>query len=262
MKNLRKVMLVASVFALFALFLLACDVENQQTAIQPETSAIFQGVELYTDLGQKHNDELNSWFNLNKNNLRGKDVDSRLRLVDTYFLDKYSINTSDIKYRIFNATGINPNSKLAEQEIDFDPFLYLEANKSEIQPETYKFLTEFFTRTGELDNLENELAYLEQLENDVISSTSISIYDKNGIRNLIIVYKASAEYWSANLDQWLAAYKDSPNGRITGIADEDYQKIVWADVVEGIAGGLLAGPLGALVGLTAGSITMAIGVYE
>lgn len=198
------------------------EVINNKSQLAP--SVIFKGVELYPDLGERHNEELDLWFSVNKDLLRDIDVDARLNLVDTYFEEKYLVNVSDIKYRIFNVVEINPNIKLSEQILDFDPFIYLEMNKSKIQVETYEILFNFFTETEKINNLEDELKYLKQLEADVISSTSISSSDKNGIRNLIIVYKASVEYWTRNLNDWLIACNGSSTKQKASIKKEDYQK--------------------------------------
>lgn len=241
-------------------FTLSCNQESAQE-FNPKSSLIFEQVEYYPNLGERHNQVLENWFIENNANLKFKDIDSRLEHVDKYFKDNFNYNTRDLKYRIFNISQSIDNGRLFNQNLSFDVFVYLENNKDKIQTNTYIILHEFFTKTSEIENFEDELIYIEELENRVIKDNNISLEDKNGIRNLLLVYKASYTYWKENLSKWIIAKSgEAQNSRILEIKEEDYQKIAWADIVEGTAGGLLGGPLGAFIGLAAGSITMAIGL--
>lgn len=236
-----------------AIFVASCEENRQGVKLVPKSSAIFEGVQLHSDLGIKHNEIVNDWFQSNKHNLQ-YGIDSRMKLVDDYFMDKYATNTSEIKFRLF-AIEANPNSRISDFSLEFNPYDYLNNQKEHIQPETYNILLELFVNTERLETTQEEFDFLQALDSRIIDNDLLSRDDKNGLRNLIIVYKASAKYWSTNLDDWNNALQNA-NGRCPR---SSYQKIVWADIIEGTAGGLLGGPAGALIGLAAGSLTMAVG---
>lgn len=244
---------ILSLLVVFSL-LVSCDLQEQDT-LPVEESEIFKNVEFYPDLGEKHNAILADFFQQSK--FEGRTYAERIEDVETFFVTKYSADVSDTKYSLFGVEKENFNVRVESGKLEFDPFVVLENNKDRMTERVYGLLVDFFERTEEIQKWEDELVYLEEFEQSILSEKSLSKSDKNGLRNIILVYKFSAEYWQENLPNWNARMNEK--GRV--MCDENnYQKIAWADIIEGTAGGLLGGPAGALVGLAAGSLTMAIGV--
>jgi hypothetical protein len=235
-------------------FIVSCDLQEQDS-LPVEESEIFKNVEFYPDLGKKHNAILADYFQRSK--FEGRTYAERIEEVETFFATKYNADVSGTKYSLFGVEKENFNARVKSGELEFDPFVVLENNKDRMTERVYGLLVNFFIRTEEIQEWEEELVFLEEFEQSILSEESLSEGDKNGLRNIILVYKYSAEYWQENLQDWNA--RMSEEGRV--MCDENnYQKIAWADIIEGTAGGLLGGPAGALVGLAAGSLTMAIGV--
>lgn len=260
MKKLNEIFF-ALIILMFSSIIISCNNQDLEVSKDVQSSKIFQDVELYTDLGESHNTELDRWFSENKDKLSEKDLNARFSLVDEYFKTNFDRSTYGVKYRLFNIQNKSKtNNRISTADLEFDPFSYLENNKENIRPLTYEFLERFFTQTAELESFEEEVKFIDDLENEIINNDELSESDKNGIRNLLIVYKSSYSYWKENLGEWMIAMNPSQNVRSLPIEEDEYQKIAWADIVEGTAGGLIGGPAGALVGLAAGSITMAIGV--
>lgn len=85
--------------------------------------------------------------------------------------------------------------------------------------------------------------YIANFQNENIS---LSQGEANGLLNILTVMNSSTSLWYAQAN--------IVGGRVQYNAQTDAWKIVAADGIEGLAGGLLGGPAGALVGLAAGSL--------
>lgn len=127
--------------------------------------------------------------------------------------------------------------------------------------EVYSSLNTLFTQTENINSLSNERSFLSSFENQVLNNNNLTTSEKNGLRNMVNVYRHSAEYWDSNMNKW-GISSDHPSLVISGIPRDAWQKTAWADIIGGAGGGLLSGTPGVLVGLTTSSLQMAIGVSE
>lgn len=164
--------------------------------------------------------------------------------LNAYFSDVQRFDASQVPLELFT-----PKSSSTARSIDdFDPIGFIDrhqGNYSAVFGATIKqAIREIQSAQEDSSMVKNVIGqYISRVQN---GKTSLSPGEANGLLNILTVMHASTSLWYARANTLSA--------RTQFKAKDDAWKIVVADGIEGLAGGLLGGPAGALVGLAAGSL--------
>jgi membrane protease subunit (stomatin/prohibitin family) len=217
----------------------------ENTELKKES--VFKNTQYDPTIGTKHNEIVNEVLNsgiISKEN----SYETNMENVNNYFLQKHNTDVSMVANELFILRS-NENAR-ANASTDFDPYVFIDTYKDNYSPEFANALTTILKKSEEVKGEKEEVIsiftnYIEAVKNNEFA---LEEGEKNALLNILTVYVSSAEIWYEQ-GQVVA------DGKVSYEAKDDAWKIVVADGVEGLAGGILGGPLGALVGMAAGSIT-------
>lgn len=194
-------------------------------------------------IGAKHNaivKEALAKANISKSN----DYQTNLNNLNGYFSKVHDFDASGVPSQLFTSKR-SDNMRTID---DFDPIAFIDkyqSNYSSAFAATLKqIIYDVQSVQGDSSIVKNVInQYIAKVQNGKVA---LSQGEANGLLNILTVMSSSTSLWysQASTADERAQYK----------AQTDAWKIVAADGIEGLAGGLLGGPAGALVGLAAGSL--------
>ena len=166
---------LSSLIIAIVLLLTACE---EKTISHQTESEIFVGVEYDPDLGVKHNELLNQWYEKHKTQLKGRSRSEKFMMVKDFIKEKYSMDVSGVKYKLFGLSPSVSNARINNVALNFDPYLIIDNNRNNMTTEVYSNLNTLFTQTENINTLTNEQRFLSSFENQVLNNNNLTTSEK------------------------------------------------------------------------------------